>query len=276
MRSARGSRSWPGERPESVSALVREHELGIVGFGRCGQLAARVLAERFRVCAADPLDRSADARSLGVEWVSVSAAAAAPRVVLAVPIRKLPEVLDAIAPRLRPGAMVVDVCSVKLEPGRWMQERLPGTVHPVGTHPLFGPDSVREEGLAGQRIAICPAPGHERAADDVAAVCRELGLEPLFVDADEHDRRMARSQAMVFLVARSLRRAGIAAEDAPDHRRLVELGTPSERRFLSVLELVSADTEELYEDIVRHNPHAHAAARRLVAAVHAEVDRLLL
>ncbi|HET6341942.1 MAG TPA: prephenate dehydrogenase [Gemmatimonadota bacterium] len=254
---------------------MNEHGLGIVGFGRCGQLAARVLEDRFRVCAADLSDRSAEARSLGVEWGSVSEAAAAPRVVLAVPIRKLPEALDAIAPRLNPGALVVDVCSVKLEPRRWMRERLPGTVHPVGTHPLFGPDSVREEGLAGQRIAICPAPGHEQAADDVAVVCRELGIAPFFVAADEHDRRMARSQAMVFLVARSLRRAGIAAEDAPNHRRLVELGTPSERRFLSVLELVSADTEELYEDIIRHNPHAHQAARRLAEAVEQEIDRLL-
>ncbi|MGH7544508.1 MAG: prephenate dehydrogenase/arogenate dehydrogenase family protein [Gemmatimonadota bacterium] len=255
---------------------MKELEVGIVGFGRCGQLGARVLADRFRVRAADPRDRSAEAEGLGVEWVSVSEAAAASHVVLAVPIRTLPQALDAIAPHLRPGTLVVDVCSVKLEPCRWMSERLPETVHPVGTHPLFGPDSVREEGLAGQRIAICPALGHERAADDVAAVCRELGLDPFFVDADEHDRRMARSQAMVFLVARSLRRAGIAAEDAADRKRLVELGTPSERRFLSVLELVSGDTEELYEDIVRHNPHAHAAARRLAEAVEQEIDRLFM
>ena len=225
--------------------------------------------------AADISDRSAEAERLGVEWVAVGEAAAASNVVLAVPIRTLPQALDAIVAQLRAGALVVDVCSVKLEPRRWMRERLPGTVHPVGTHPLFGPESVREEGLAGQRIAICPAPGHEPAADDVAETCRDLGLEPFLVDADEHDRRMARSQAMVFLVARSLRRAGIVAEDAPDRRRLVELGTPSERRFMSVLELVSADTEELYEDIVRHNPHAHAAARGLVGAVQAEVDRLL-
>jgi len=227
------------------------------------------------VQAADISDRSAEAERLGVEWVAVAAAAAASNVVLAVPIRTLPQALDAIVPQLRAGALVVDVCSVKLEPRRWMRERLPGTVHPVGTHPLFGPESVREEGLAGQRIAICPAPGHEPAADDVAGICRDLGLEPFLVDADEHDRRMARSQAMVFLVARSLRRAGIVADGAPDRRRLVELGTPSERRFMSVLELVSADTEELYEDIVRHNPHAHAAARGLVGAVQAEVDRLL-
>ena len=225
--------------------------------------------------AADPSDRSGEAERPGVEWVAVSEAATASNVVLAVPIRTLQQALDTIAPRVRPGALVVDVCSVKLEPRRWMRERLPEGVHSVGTHPLFGPDSVREEGLAGQRIAICPAPGHERAADNVGAVCRELGIEPFFVEADEHDRRMARSQAMVFLVARALRRAGIAAEDASDHRRLVELGTPSERRFLSVLDLVSADTEELYEDIIRHNPHAHAAARRLVGAVEAEVDRLL-
>lgn len=250
-------------------------ELGLVGFGRCGQLAAQVLAPRFAVRAADRIDRSPQASALGVEWVPLAEAASAPRVVIAVPIRVLPYVLDELVPHLRPGALVVDMCSVKVEPVRWMVERLPPTARPVGTHPLLGPDSVREEGLEGQRIAVCAAPGHEKAAAEVAAACRELGLDPVRLDADDHDRRMARSQAMVFLVARSLRRAGIVAGDVRERSRLAELGTPSERRFLSILELVEADTEELYEDLIRHNPHAHDIARRLAAAVEAEVDRLI-
>ncbi|HKY61217.1 MAG TPA: prephenate dehydrogenase [Gemmatimonadota bacterium] len=250
-------------------------DVGVIGFGRCGQVVAGTLGERFRVRAADARDRSFEAKALGIEWVSISEAADASHVVLAVPIRAFPGTLDEIAPRLRPDAVVVDVGSVKLEPRRWMMERLPQAVHPVGTHPMFGPDSLLEEGLAGQRIAVCPVPGHEQAAEDVAAVCRGLGLEPMVVDAGEHDRRMARSQAMVFLVARSLRRAGIAPEEGPDRLRLIELGTPSERRFLSVLDLVSRDTQELYEDIVRYNPYAREAARGLMAAVETEVRRLL-
>lgn len=250
-------------------------DVGIVGFGRCGRLAARILGESCRVRVADRVDRAAQAASLGAEWVSIATAATAPRVVLAVPIRALPDVLDEIAPHLQPGALVVDLCSVKVLPVRWMSERLPRGVRPVGTHPLFGPDSAREAGTRGQRIAICAVPGHEEAAREVASACDALGFEPLLVDADEHDRRMARSQAMVFLVARSLRRAGIAAQDALDRRRLVELGTPSERRFLSMVELVEGDTDELYEDIVRHNPHAPVVARRLVEAVEAEIERLL-
>lgn len=246
-----------------------------MGFGRCGQLAAQVLRSRFVVRAADRADRSAEAARLGAEWVPVPVAATAPCVVLAVPIRAIPDVLDGIAPHLRPGALVVDMCSVKVEPVRWMAERLPTTARPVGTHPLFGPDSVREEGLEGQRIAVCAAPGQEEAAAEVAAACRDLGLEPLRVDSDDHDRRMARSQAMVFLVARSLRRAGIVAGDVRERSRLAELGTPSERRFLSILDLVEADTEELYEDMMCHNHHARAAARRLAAAVDAEIARLI-
>ncbi len=224
---------------------------------------------------ADRVDRAAEAEPLGSQWVSIPTAAAAPRVVLAVPIRALPDVLDEIAPHLRPGALVADLCSVKIMPVRWMSERLPGHVRAVGTHPLFGPDSAREAGIEGQRIAICAVPGHEEAAREVASACRALGFDPLQVDADEHDRRMARSQAMVFLLARSLRRAGIAAQDALDRRRLAELGTPSERRFLSMLKLVDRDTDELYEDIVRLNPHASVAARQLVDAVEAEIERLL-
>jgi hypothetical protein len=42
----------------------------------------------------------------------------------------------------------------------------------------------------------------------------------------------------------------------------------------SALHLTSADTEELYEDILRLNPFAPESARALAAAVRTEADRL--
>lgn len=240
-------------------------EVGIIGFGRCGRLAARLLGERYRLAAADRRDLSGEARALGVDWGPVAEVAARSVVLLAVPIRVLPDVLDEIAPHLARGALVVDLCSVKVRPMEWMAARLPAGVRWAGTHPLFGPDSVREQGASEQRIVVCAAPGQADAALEVCRSARELGLEPLTIQPDDHDRAMARSQALVFLAARSLRRAGIA---------LTEFGTPSERRLYSALRLVEADSDELYEDILRLNPFAAAAADALAVAIRGEVDRL--
>lgn len=67
-------------------------EAGIVGLGRCGQLAARLLRDRYRLTVTDIPDRSAEAASLGVEWGSPESVATKPRILLAVPIRALPVV----------------------------------------------------------------------------------------------------------------------------------------------------------------------------------------
>jgi len=239
-------------------------ELGIVGYGRCGRLAAEVLETDFQVLATDARDLSSEAAARGVAWGDLADCASRPVVLLAVPVRTMPAVLDAIVPHVRPGAIVVDMASVKVEPMRWMAETLPAGVARVGTHPLFGPDSALERGIRGQRIVVCEAAGHGVAARSVEIVARRLGLEVLRLDPEAHDREMARSQAVVFLLARALAAAGLEGS---------EYGTPSERRVWSALHLTSADTDELYEDILRLNPHAPEAARAVAVAVRTEVDR---
>ena len=76
-------------------------------------------------------------------------------VVVAVPVAAMPAVFDAIAPHVRPGALVADVGSVKMLPTRWMLERLPGHVDLVATHPLFGPQSARA-GRGRSGLGRCP------------------------------------------------------------------------------------------------------------------------
>jgi prephenate dehydrogenase len=240
-------------------------ELGIVGYGRCGQLAAEVLESDFHVVVTDTRDVASEAAARGVGWGDLAACASRPTVLLAVPVRRMPGVLRAMVPHLRPGATVVDMASVKVEPMRWMAEILPPSVARVGTHPLFGPESAPKRSVVGQRIVVCEAEGHESAARSVEVVARRMGLEPLRLDPETHDREMARSQALVFLLARALSAAGLEGS---------EFGTPSERRVWSALHLTAADTEELYEDILRLNPFAPESARALAAAVRSEADRL--
>jgi prephenate dehydrogenase len=240
-------------------------ELGIIGYGRCGQLAAEVLETDFQVMVTDVRDLAGQAAARGVAWGDLAACAARPTVLLAVPVRTLPEVLQAIAPHLPEGATVVDMASVKVEPMRWMAELLPSSVSRVGTHPLFGPESAPERNIRGQRIVICEADGYAPAARSIEVIARRLGLESIRLDPETHDREMARSQALVFLIARALESAGLDGS---------QYGTPSERRVWSALNMTAADTDELYEDILKLNPFAVESTRALVEAVEAEAARL--
>ena len=240
-------------------------ELGIIGYGRCGQLAAEVLETDFQVMVTDVRDLAGQAAARGVAWGDLAACASRPTVLLAVPVRTLPRVLEAIAPHLREGATVVDMASVKVEPMRWMAELLPPGVSRVGTHPLFGPESAPERNVRGQGIVICEAEGYAPAARSIEVIARRLGLESIRLDPETHDREMARSQALVFLIARALAAAGLEGS---------QYGTPSERRVWSALNMTAADTDELYEDILKLNPFALESTRALVEALEAEAARL--
>jgi prephenate dehydrogenase len=240
-------------------------ELGIVGYGRCGRLAAEIRENDFQVVVTDARDLSSEATARGVAWGDLAACASRPTVLLAVPVRAMPDVLRAMVPHLRPGSTIVDMASVKVRPLEWMAEILPPEVARVGTHPLFGPDSVPDRNIRGQRIVICEVEGHTAAARSVEVVARRLGLEALRLDPDTHDREMARSQALVFLLARALSAAGLEGS---------EFGTVSERRVWSALRLTTADTDELYEDILRLNPFTQEPVLALAAAVRHEAERL--
>ncbi|PZQ54227.1 MAG: prephenate dehydrogenase/arogenate dehydrogenase family protein [Phenylobacterium zucineum] len=227
--------------------------LGLIGLGQFGQLAASVLKDHFDVVATDRAPDAADrAAGLGVAFGTLETAAACDVVVVAVPVVAMREVFLAIAPHLRPGALVVDVGSVKVLPSQWMVELLPAHVEIVATHPLFGPQSARA-GLGGLRFVVCPIRGERHAR--VAAFGRELGLAVTVTTPEEHDEEMAYVQALTHLIGRSLVNLGI-----PDER----LATRSYQHLLELCGLIGADTFELFTAIQTQNPFAPKIANAFV------------
>ncbi len=237
--------------------------LGLIGFGQFGQLAARVLKDHFDVLTADAGDGAAKAAAeLGVGFGSVEQAAAREIVIVAVPVRVMRAVFSQIAPHLIPGALVIDVGSVKMLPAAWMAEILPDHVDLVATHPLFGPQSAKN-GLAGLRLVVCPIRGER--ADKVAAFGRSLGLTVTVTSAEEHDREMAYVQALTHLIGRSLVNLNI-----PDE----QLKTPSYQHLLELCGLIGSDTFELFTAIQTQNPFASEIAEAFVAEARSLLDQV--
>jgi prephenate dehydrogenase len=227
--------------------------LGLVGFGQFGQLAARLLKDHFEIVVTDVAPAAeATARAAGVAFGGLEEAAGCEIVVVAAPVAAMRGLFAAIAPHVRPGALVVDVGSVKVLPAQWMRELLPEHADIVATHPLFGPQSART-GLQGLRFVVCPIRGdrHER----VAAFGRSLGLTVTVATPEEHDREMAYVQALTHLIGRSLVNIGI-----PDE----QLKTPSYQHLLELCGLIGADTFELFTAIQTQNPFAPQVAQAFV------------
>jgi prephenate dehydrogenase len=231
--------------------------IGIIGFGRFGRLMARYLAVDFTVRAHDPSVGEADIRAAGAAAVPLEAAAAAEAVILAVPISAMEGVLARVAPRLNPGSLLLDVCSVKEMPLAWMQKAVPASVELIGTHPMFGPDSAADS-LQGRKIVLCPVRVAAARLSRVRDYLVSKGLQVIETTPDDHDRQIAVSLALTHLIGRSL---GLM------QARPQEIDTEGYRRLLRILEVVEHDTWQLFEDMNRFNPHAAEVRQRFMQAL---------
>ena len=223
--------------------------LGLIGFGAFGRLTARHLSPWFDILAHDP---GANDGARVATLTDLATAAACPTVILAVPVEALEATLIAIRPDLAPGALVIDVGSVKVKPAQAMDDLLPPGVRIVGTHPLFGPQSGKD-GIAGLRIAVCEVRGLSDARR-VAAFCRlALGLKVFLVSPEDHDREAAVVQGLTHLIARVL----MAMEPVP-----TRMTTASFDRLMQAVDMVRHDSPAVFRAIERDNPFAAEVRER--------------
>jgi prephenate dehydrogenase len=239
--------------------------LGLIGFGAFGRLIARHLAPHFQLCAYDPaLPRDRRTETDGVKLTSLAEAARCPIVILAVPVNKLEQSVQAIGPHLQPGSLVLDVGSVKLVPAEIMRRGLPPHVDIVATHPLFGPQSAAG-GIEGLKIALCPIRGARGRR--VAAFLRTLGLDVIMTTPDAHDREAAMVQGLTHLIAKVL----VQMEPLPTC-----MTTRSFDLLMQGVSMVRHDAPEVFQAIERANPYSQEVRRRffdLAARLDAELSQ---
>ncbi|HPR42304.1 MAG TPA: prephenate dehydrogenase/arogenate dehydrogenase family protein [Candidatus Methanofastidiosa archaeon] len=237
--------------------------IGIIGFGRFGQLMALHLRDRLDVSVANRSDRSREASELGVEYATAKECAKKDIVVPCVPISALRSALQDISGHIG-GNLVCDVCSVKIWPARWMEEILPKTCSIMGTHPLFGPDTTKK-GLSGKTIALCPMRGVDMGC--VEDFLRSLGLNTVVTTPDEHDRQMASSLAMIHYLGNALDNIGI--ED-------IKLATKTHEKLKELVRITRNDSRQLFVDMHRYNPYVSDVRKRLIeelVTLDTELDR---
>lgn len=238
---------------------MESKRVGLIGFGAFGRLAATHMAPHCELLVHDPAASAADVRSTGAGSCSVEDVSTCDACVLAVPMQSLEPVCLQLAPHLSEQTLVADVSSIKTGPVETMLRTLPPHVEVLGTHPLFGPQTVGEIGLPGQSIALCPVRLSDRRMQEAREFLRKtLGLNIIETTPDEHDRQMALVQVVTHLVGHA------ASEmDLPE----LPLATLAYKRLLQMKHNVERDSEELFEAIQTLNPYAADVRRRFVDAV---------
>ena len=238
--------------------------IGIIGFGRFGELAARYLARDMRVVVFDRGGKTENIKAVGAHPADLETTCAQEMVLLCVPISHMQTQLGIIAPLLKPGTVVIDVCSVKVNPVKWMTDLLPPEVEILPTHPMFGPDSAAET-LAGAKIVLCRDRISAANYDRAAAWLRAQDLVVIETTPEAHDRQIAVTLAMTHFIGRSL--SAFGAEKLP-------IDTEGYKRLMHILEVVENDTWQLFQDMHHYNPFAGEERIRFMDAMQRINERL--
>lgn len=235
------------------------HKVGIIGLGRFGKLWASILSQDFPLLTYDP-EAPADSNA-----AALPAIFACNTVFYCLPISRLEAAMASHRSLLEASPtkpLIADVCSLKLHPKEIMEQLLPDSQQALLTHPMFGPDSVSKQGLAGQRIVIdkfrCSEENYRLWCD----YFQKKELTVVAMTADEHDRLAARSQALVHFLGRTLDRLGFAPTD---------IDTMSASQLHDIVKNINNDSWQLFNDLQQLNPYA-ADVRSLLIETASSLD----
>jgi len=200
--------------------MTKEPCIAIVGLGLMGASLALALRKRGYTGRLVAYARKAATREEALARGMVDeafdnpdpAVKAATLVVLCAPLRACAEIAAEFAPLLRPGALVTDVGSTK----GWICRQMAGLLPPgvfVGSHPIAGSEKqglqAASAGLYENALTVVTS--HldvpEEAAARVEGLWASAGARVCRMEAEDHDRLLARTSHLPHVAAAALAKA---------------------------------------------------------------------
>lgn len=253
--------------PESVAPEpgVRFERIALIGIGLIGSSLARVvrrdgIATHIAVCARSHATLDT-ARTLGIADSATTDPRAcvegADLVVLCAPLGSYGAIARAMAPGLRPGAIVTDVGSAKECVINDVSPHLPEGVHFVPGHPIAGtehsgPESGFAELFAGRYCILTPPTGTDPAAvARIEALWQQAGMMVETMSAHDHDRVLAITSHLPHLIAYTI--VGTATDLADEARsEVIKFSAGGFRDFTRI----AASDPVMWRDIFLNNRDA--------------------
>ncbi|WP_414731396.1 prephenate/arogenate dehydrogenase family protein [Vineibacter terrae] len=218
-------------------------------------LARQIVGATRRQDTADTTNRLGIVDSCGTDLAA--ACDGADLVIICTPVGACGEVTKIIAPRLKPGAILSEVGSVKQAVIRDMRPHVPAGVHYVPAHPIAGtehsgPEAGFPELFEGRWAIVTPLPGEDRdAADKVAEFWRRCGSMVEFMTPEWHDKVLGIVSHLPHLIAYTI--VGTADDMAGERRsEVIKFAAGGFRDFTRI----AASDPTMWRDVFLNNRDA--------------------
>ncbi len=249
----------------TAEAPVHFRRLALIGIGLIGGSIARKarqdgLVEHIAIATrrAETLDRAREL-NLGDSYYLAPEEAVrdADCVIVCAPVGASEAIAKAIAPYLKPGAIVSDVGSVKGDVVKQMQPYLPDHVHFVPAHPVAGteesgPDAGFPDLFIGRWCIVTPPDGTDAAATDrLAGFWAAMGSKIEIMTPEHHDLVLAITSHIPHLIAYNI--VGTAAHlEEVTASEVIKFSAGGFRDFTRI----AASDPTMWRDVFLHNKEA--------------------
>lgn len=214
------------------------NKVSIIGYGRFGAMLHALLSKGFEV---DVYDKK-QINNSDVNEVSLKDALKNETIFIAVPIRDFESLIHEIKNDIQGNKTVIDVCSVKVFPKNVMTQNLSAEIDIIATHPLFGPDSLKDSGSVMTMESVRDSYGRFEFWKNYFD-SQNITIEE--ISAEEHDMMAARSQGLTHFVGR------VIDDFGTDQTRI---DTEGYKALHKLVNQTCNDSWELFEDIQSYNP----------------------
>lgn len=240
-------------------------KVALVGLGLLGASLGRAMQRGGLAGSIIGTDRDHDvcarAHALGVVHAAdpdlKAAVQDADLIILCTPVGSFAAIAKAMAPHLKPGAIVSDVGSVKADVVNSVGPYMPDGVHFIPAHPVAGTEnSGPEAGFAelfdGRWSILTPLPGTDKSAlDTLTTFWTALGSKVEVMDAGHHDLVLAITSHIPHLIAYNI--VGTAADlETVTQSEVIKFSAGGFRDFTRI----AASNPEMWRDIFLTNKGA--------------------
>jgi prephenate dehydrogenase len=235
------------------------------GYGGMGRIFCRLFkSEGCSVVISGPTEKKGQetAKELDVEYVKDNHLAVrdADVVVITVPIHVTADTILDVAPKVRPGALLMDLTSVKEWPCELMAKHSGKDVDVVGTHPVFGP---RVGQIDGQIFVLTPIRGN-KWYEWLKSLLSAHNARLIESSPREHDEVMAVVQGLTHFTYISI---GKTLDDIGfDVRRSRQFSSPIYDLMLDMVGRIIGQDPHLYAEIQMENPKVQGIHRSYLKA----------
>jgi prephenate dehydrogenase len=232
-------------------------KIGIIGYGRFGKLLASILKSDFEITVFEKstITLSSEEKQIRVAK-SISEVKSLDVIFIAVPINKFEQVLKIYKKYLLPNQLIIDVLSVKMFAQKSIQTILP-KIPAILTHPMFGPDGVKQNGLPGLNMMIYNQSASKAQYDFWYKYFQSKKLNLIEMTPREHDKLAADSQGIAHFIGRLLQLVRFQP---------TEIDTVGAKKLHEIKNMVINDSWELFYNLQTYNPYTKSMRLRLLRA----------